>query len=306
MISVIVRAKEYVKQASETEKSVLYYILSAPKEASKLSIHALSKKVFASPSTIARLCRKIGFKDYREYQRALVCELAVKEDVVIETDLEIGAEDNLETIMGKTVFRSISSLEDTKNLIDIEAVKQCVKLMVGADSIDFFGVGASLLVARDAYLKFVRVKKHCQISDDFDVQLVLTRTMQENDVAILVSYSGQTAQIVECARRLKERRVPIIAITCFIESELSKLADYNLYVSATEYAFTSGKFTSRLSQLLVVDIIYLAYLQATYQTSQDALLATHIEKRRNGVTTDEQTESRSSYDGDAKSKYDAT
>ncbi len=287
MKSVIVRAKEYVRQASSTEKSVLQFILDAPQEASRLSIHALSREVFASPSTIARLCRKMGFKDYREYQRALACELAVKEDVVIETDLEIGTEDKLEMIIGKSVSRSIASLEDTKNLIDIDAVKQCVKLMVKADSLVFFGVGASLLVARDAHLKFIRVKKHCQVSDDFDVQLVMTKTMQENDVAILISYSGQTAQIVECARQLKERQVPIIAITCFVESELSKLANYNLYVSATEYAFTSGKFTSRLSQLLVVDILYLAYLQATYKTSQDALIATHIEKRRNGVTTDE-------------------
>lgn len=40
-----------------------------------MGTHELARVVFASPSTIGRLCRKIGFDDYREYQRALACEL---------------------------------------------------------------------------------------------------------------------------------------------------------------------------------------------------------------------------------------
>ncbi len=286
MKSVIVRAKEFLKQASETEKGIIRFILANPEKASHISTHELARQVFASPSTIGRLCRKLGFKDYREYQRALVSELTLLAEPVLETDFEIGPRDSVEAIIGKTLSRVNTSLEDTRSLIDSQTVENCVKRMVLADQIAFFGVGASLLVAKDAFLKFLRVKKHCQISDDFDVQLVMAKTMGPLDLAVLVSYSGKTRAIVECARQLKENQVPIIAITCFRESELSKLAEYNLYVSATEYAITSGKFTSRMAQLMVVDILYLSYLQATYATSQDALMATHIEKGEKGETED--------------------
>lgn len=282
MKSVIVRAKEYMKQASETERSIIRFILANPEEAARMGTHELARAVFASPSTIGRLCRKMGFRDYREYQRALVSELAVRSWTPIEADFEIGPEDSVSTIVGKMISRSNASFEDTRSLIDPAAVDRCVRLLISAESIGFFGVGASLLVAKDAFLKFIRVKKHCQVSEDFDVQLVLAKTMHERDVAVLISYSGETRATVECARQLRANHVPMIAITCFVESELSRLADHNLYVSATEYAFTSGKFTSRLSQLLVIDILYVAYLQATYPTSRDALLETHLDKREKG------------------------
>ena len=207
--------------------------------------------------------------------------------------------DSIETIISKTVSRSNASLEDTQSLIDSRVVEQCVGLMARADSMTFFGVGASLLVAKDAFFKFIRVKKHCQISDDFDLQLVMAKTMTPSDVAVLISYSGKTKATVDCAKQLKANGVPVIAITCFVESELSKLADYNLYVSATEYEFTSGKFTSRLSQLLVIDILYLAYIQATYSTSQTALIATHIDKRDKGEAEDGEAEFECIDDGDA-------
>ena len=153
MKSVIVRAKEYLKQASETEKGIIRFILSDPERASHMGTHELARVVFASPSTIGRLCRKIGFDDYREYQRALACELALREGVVIESDFEIGEQDSIETIISKTVSRSNASLEDTQSLIDSRVVEQCVGLMARADSMTFFGVGASLLVAKDAFFK---------------------------------------------------------------------------------------------------------------------------------------------------------
>ncbi|MDL2293899.1 MurR/RpiR family transcriptional regulator [Ruminococcaceae bacterium OttesenSCG-928-D13] len=282
MNSVIVRAREYLNHASETEKGILRFILENPERASRMGTHALAKAVFASPSTIARLCRKMGFENYKDYQRALVAEVAVKSNLVIDQDFEIRPEDSLDTMIGKTVLRSTMSLEDTRNLIETDVVERCVQLLVKAESISFFGVGASLVVGRDAFLKFIRLKKHCQVCDDFDAQLVLAKKLQKNDAAIIISYSGRTQNVVECARALKASGVPTIAITCFVESPLSKMCDYNLFVSATEYSSTAGKLTSRLSQLLVIDIIYLAYIQATYAASQNALKATYIEKDNEG------------------------
>lgn len=286
MKSVVVRAREYLDRASETEKTIIRFILENPETASHMSIHSLAKEVFSSPSSISRLCRKIGFENYKSYQRALIAETAVKNEVVINEDFKILPEDNLDTIISKTVMRSNASLEDTGSLIDSDVVEKCVQMMVNAESITFFGAGASLIVGEDAFLKFIRVKKHCQVCNDFDAQLVIAKKLDKNDVAIIISYSGQTKSVVECAIALRAGGVPIIAITCFLESPLSKLSDHCLFVSATEYSSTAGKLTSRLSQLLIIDILYLAYIQATYATSQGALMATHITKANEGECTD--------------------
>lgn len=286
MRSVILREKEYLRQASPAEKEILHFTLASPERVAHMSIHELSREVFASPSTIGRLCKKLGFNNYREWQRALNCELAVKQTAFLESNFEIYPNDTVEEIMQKSVSRSSATLEDTESLLDPHTIEQCVTQMVQASSIGFFGTGASLLVAKDAYLKFLRLQKHCLIAEDYDVQRVLAKTLRSTDAAVLVSYSGRTQAMVDCARILKENKVPIIAITSFMESELSRLADYNLYVSATEYSFTSGKFTSRLSQLMVVDILYLAYIRATYADSSNALMETHLEKNEYRMDAD--------------------
>lgn len=290
MRSVIVRAREYLDQASETEKGIIRFILEQPEAASRMGIHELTKSVFASASTIARLCRKMGFENYKDYQRELVAEVAVKNEATFEQSVDIKPDDSIETIVRKTTLRSTMSLEDTRSLIDPKVVEECVQLLVSANSIAFFGVGASQMVGKDAFLKFIRVKNYCQVCEDFDAQLVLARRLQKNDVAVLISYSGRTKTTVDCAKALKANGVPTISITCFVESPLSKLCTYNLFVSATEYSSTAGKLTSRLSQLLVIDILYLTYVETTYASSREALRETHIAKDDKGATIHDRTE----------------
>ena len=74
---------------------------------------------------------------------------------------------------------------------------------------------------------------------------------------------------------LRDNSVPVIAITGFAESPLTRLADYTLYVSATEYQFKSGKLASRISQLAIIDVLYLAYIQRKYDEIADALQNTY-------------------------------
>lgn len=278
MDSVIVRFREHLLSASNTEREVITYVLNHPQEAVKINIHELASRTFVSSSTITRLCKKTGFVNYKEYQRKLACELALKKEQNRTNDFEIHQEDSLETLLQKSFDRSISALEDTRTLLDIRALKDSVELLTKTESITFFGSGASLLVGKDAYLKFSRIKKPCQVCEDQDIQTVLARNMTKNQLAVLISYSGRTRHIVQIAEHLRENSVPSISITGFAESPLTRLVDHNLYVSAAESHFTSGKLASRISQLAVIDTLYLAYIQRTYEISADVLHDTYLSK----------------------------
>ncbi len=284
MKSVIVKFREYQSQASSTEKGIIKYLLEHPEEAVQMSIRQLSKEVFASPSTITRLCRKAGFQNYKDFQKCLLYENAIRKESINELNCEIQRDDSCEKLIDKIIYKSIVSLEDTKSLIDVEALDKSVLLLLQAGKIVFFGVGASHLVAKDAYLKFLRLNKMCMVSEDFHVQLVLAKNMTKKDVAVLISYSGMTREIIDCAKILKASGVPFIAITCFHESLLSKLADYCLYVTATEFEFQTGKLASRLSQLVVIDMLYVAYVQKNYNECMGALRNTYIRKTEEKFT----------------------
>ena len=73
-----------------------------------------------------------------------------------------------------------------------------------------------------------------------DAQLLQARNIRGCDLALIVSYSGLTEEMIVCAREARLREAPVITISRFEQSPLVRLADYNLSVAATELIFRSG------------------------------------------------------------------
>ena len=155
----------------------------------------------------------------------------------------------------------------------------CVAMMSRAETINLFGMGSSLLSARDLYYKLIRANVRCNINDDWHVQLVYATNMGEGDLAIAFSYSGLTHEVIECSRRAKKRGAQLIAITrAGHDSEFVRLADQTLYVASTESIFRSSASASRISQLDIVDILFMAYVNKNYERCSEWFERNYIER----------------------------
>lgn len=280
MKSVLVRLSEYQVQMTSAESEVVRYILHSPERAVECSVHKLAEQTFSSSATIVRMCHHLGFEGYKEMRRVLQYELAIRKQTEQEKRDEVSREDSLEEMVDKITYKNIVSLEQTKNLVDLPVLQKCVDLLCSARVIYLFGLGSSLCVARDAYLKFLRLGKPCVLNDDWHSQLLQSRNMMPEDVGVFISYSGQTVELIECAKAVKQCGAKIILITRFAASALSELADYNLYVAANESLFRNGAMSSRISQLNMIDVLYTAFANADYERSLIRLQTTHIEKPR--------------------------
>ena len=166
MQSVLIRLKGYASRINEAEKGVADLVLKSPELVVNMTIHQLAASSFTSASTIIRFCRKLGFAGYKDFRKALLYEVSARKEVNDEQARKIEREDSLETIVRKVTYRNIVSLDNTNKLLNMEVLGQCIELIDKAQNIIFFGMGASLLVAKDACLKFVRVNKPCQFGDD--------------------------------------------------------------------------------------------------------------------------------------------
>ena len=153
MKSVLILIEQYLPNASIAEQGVLKYILSNPKEASHYSINYLAKVSYSSASTIARLCRKLGFEGYRYLQTSLLCELVQRKERKGNTQT-LDSTNHLEEIITNITQHSILSLENSMHLLDLSVVQKCVTAICNCSRILLFGISASHLVAQDAYLKF--------------------------------------------------------------------------------------------------------------------------------------------------------
>lgn len=274
----LLRLQDYLAKASAAEKNGVTIILNHPNMVIGKSVQEFADLAYASPSTIIRLCRKLGCEGYRDFQHALIYENALFKDSRNISVQEIVPTSSTEDIIRKVTQKNIESIETSRKLIEPKIIDTCVKMIEESRIIQLFGLGSSLLVARDLYLKLIRVEKPCNICDDWHAQLLAARTMKKEDLAIVISYSGLTSEMLACARAAKACGARIVAITRAADSKLADEADCVLSVAATELILRSGAMSSRISQLNIVDILYVAYVNRHYESCMRSFPKTHIQK----------------------------
>ena len=256
MKNILLRLRELKDDMSSTIACIAQYISENPEEASRMTARQLANATFASPSSVVRFCRAAGFEGYKEFRQQLMIELVTLKNDDTTENTAIPANASMEDIIRRVTRRNVQCLTNTQYLLDENTLSKCVDLIESAKKILLFGIGASLCVARDAYLKFLRVNKFCISNDDWHSQLLQAKNSGPDDLAIIFSYSGQTVEMIECVKELKQNGTTVIAVTRLASSPIEKLADYVLNIAAIEPVFRSGAASSRLAQLDVLDILY--------------------------------------------------
>lgn len=278
MKSILICMREIFETASATERNIIQYILDDPEQVIHLSIHELATQTYSSSATILRLCRKLGINGYKEFRLMMSSELAFRKKNTEQAKKQITQMNSLDEITKQVTYRNIASLEDSLPLIDMDTLEKAVNLICSCTSVVFYGIGSSLYVAKDAYLKLLRLDKPCSVNEDWHTQLVQARNMKADQLGIVISYSGQTTEMIECIKAMLENHTPVISITRYGISPVAQMSTYNFYVAPNESLFRSGAMSSRISQLNVIDILYTAYASHFYEDAVLRLSKTHIQK----------------------------
>lgn len=283
---ILMRVHELRQGTSAAMRSIADAIERNPKTVAASSIRDLAQASHTSASTIVRFCRQLGCVGYKEFQRELVYELASIEgnDGLALDGISRG--DVTERILRKVLSSDVRSIEATERLLDPDVLDECARALIDCRVVLLFGVGASLLVARDLELKLSRVDKECHCDDDLHTQLLRARNAHADDACVVFSYSGVTPEMLECARLARKRGARIIAVTRAVGSELADEADWTLGVASTEPLLRSGAMGSRMSQLLVVDALYAVYVTKDYDRSTKTMLRNYDDKTSERKTAD--------------------
>ena len=132
MKSVLIRAKQYLPTASGAEQGALRYLLEHSEEIPQLSVKELSQRSFSSAATIVRLCKKLGFEGYRDLQKQLLFEIAVRTQEQTKGNARVTA-GSTSDIVYKITYRNIASLEETVKLVEPQVLEQAVDMICRAD-----------------------------------------------------------------------------------------------------------------------------------------------------------------------------
>lgn len=249
-----------------SERKVARYVSQNLDNMVGLSVEELAGRSGSSQAAVVRFCKKLGYKGYRDFSIQLASELAVAQRVNVHRAgvSDILAGEKAGNVIRKVCHHNIQAIEDTFSLVEPEQVELAADKLFHAQRVDLYAIAASNLVAQDAQQKLMRINKRVTAYSDPHLQLSSASTLTPSDVAIALSWSGETREVLEAAELARRNGAFIIAITRFGKVSLEALADVHFGLSAPEMAIRSGAMSSRIAQMTMIDILFTCVVSRHY------------------------------------------
>ena len=268
---------QYIRQNyesfTEREKRIADSLLNDNNDIIEMSAKEIGDATNTSAPTVVRFSKKLGFSSLNEMKIKLSISLSnsknKEEFEYLDRDLSTksiisGVKQSIHTIIDETV-----------NLISECELDNAIDLLSKAKNIYVFSVGVSNLVGLDLYYKMSRINKRCIAHSDTHLQITSSALMEEGDVAVAISYSGDTKEVILCAENAKKNNIPLIVITkASINNSLEEYSDVTLHVPFVEKSLREGAMTSRISQLAIIDMLFLGIARSNIKDVEEKLLVT--------------------------------
>ncbi|HJC79602.1 MurR/RpiR family transcriptional regulator [[Ruminococcus] torques] len=258
-----------------SEKLAADYILDHIEQIPDLSIDRLADNAGVSQPTVLRMLKSLGFSGYRDFCYQLVGELAKKEKVPEEGKVPmygytLDRSLPLEEIPFNMTATTQKMLEETLKNFSGKIYRKTVEAMKNARLIDIYGVENSEATALDLLTKLLYLGLPCRHFSDCYHQQIAAGSLTPEDVAVGISYSGESKDTVDALRAAKKAGACTVAITNFKYATIGRYADILICTSQEQLMYGDAIF-SRSCQILIVDMIYMGIILSDYEKYTEKL-----------------------------------
>ena len=268
---------------STTEKRIADFILKNADELPGLTISEVAQACDTSKSMVVQLCKTAGFKGYKDLCSQLLVRKALNEqrgeDPEVYEDVLPGATSG--QIAQAIIRQEVISLQATLDLVDPAALDKAVEIIRHADRILLLGVGGSAMAAMDMHNKLSRIGLNSRFNQDVHCQLLETSGLTDQSVALVISFSGKTKDLIEACELSREMGAKVISITRPGRNPIADISDVNLPAASDEGLRRVTTMSSRISTMSMVDVLF-ACLASTMseQIKRQVQRNTEIANRR--------------------------
>ncbi|MFA5481041.1 MAG: MurR/RpiR family transcriptional regulator [Bacilli bacterium] len=264
MNNCIIRINESIDSFSKQELKIANYVLKHQSAVSQMTISELAKKSKSSTATIVRFANVLGFKGFRDFIKSFyhdVVSNTLNEENIYEIDSRNPNELSIEQTINVITRLNIEGLTNTIKIIDPKCVEKAVEAIQNAKRVAIYALSGSIVVADDAVFKFERLGIDCRIYHTAHSQILSATILEPTDVAIVISYSGETQDIIKIAEIANSRKAITIGITRYGDNSLSKACAINIHHSSLGKGLRSYSTRSRVVQHNIIDILFVALAQ---------------------------------------------
>ena len=235
----------------KSDRKVADVILGDPNRILSSTVSELSEMAKVSQPTVMRFCVAVGCNGFQDFKLRLAQSLALgtpaTHSILLSTDSPTA-------ILEKIFDYTITSLDWARHHLNKQSLAEAIDVLQSARQIEFFGFGASGIVARDAQQKFPLFGVPCGAQEDSHQQFMIASMMRVGDVAVVISNTGMTRSVIEVARTAREVGAKVIAITGS-DSPLVAHCDIALVVETLDNTNIYTPTISRIAALAVIDVL---------------------------------------------------
>lgn len=261
---------EQLKNISPSEKLIADYLLDKKEEIKNLSTRDIARETFTSSSTVVRFAQKLNYNGFNDLKEDYLNELNYISTHFIDIDpnYPFNSNDNIMTIAGKMSSLFIETINDSLSLIEHDSLQKATYLLKNTNRIFLYSISTSALLAEIFKQKMTRINKEVVSELLVGEYGFHSNLIKENDCALFISYTGQSPNVIQYAKKLKEKKIPIIVISSLGDNELKQYADIVLHLSTREKQYSKiSSFTSEYSTLYVLDLLYACYFSLDYDNN---------------------------------------
>ena len=258
---------------TKTEKKVAEYVLDHFDDVLQCNVADLAAGAGVSDATIVRFCRSVGYRGFLDFKLNVARDLIPVER---QLDPHIAKGDDCRTICTKIFNTEINVLTGTLDNLDFDLVETVAKRIAGCRNLLIFGTGGSQMVANDAMHKFLKVGIRSYVYSDSDIQKMSSALAGDEDVALCISFSGNSLNMISCMRNCRANGAYAVGIISQAKSQLvrQKYLDAVLYSSYDPTIFQSESVSTRIAQLAIIDAIVSNVAFLDYEKSLYAITKT--------------------------------
>lgn len=245
------KIRSVLPSLASSELRVANRVLQSPNDVIRLSMAELAQDCGVSDTTVLRFCRNAGFQGYTDMKISLAQDLAKPMQIIHDA---IAEDDDIEAIARKIFRSNIQALQDTLEVMDMNALARALDMLEKASRVFLFGVGTSAPIVNDLYNKLFRLGMNVKAVTDSYLQLMEAALLQPGNVALGISQSGSSTDPVLTMQQAKRNGAGTICITGNARSPITQYADITLL--SVSHETRAETIVSRIAQSSIIDVLY--------------------------------------------------
>lgn len=248
---------------TQVERGIADFFLQN-REEMDFSAKNMAKVLFTSEATLSRFAQKCGFDGYRQFI------YRYREGLQNEKDnpVEVGTRHILKTYQ--------ELLNKSYSLLDEKQIKRVSRLIAEKRKVFIYGKGSSGIAAQEFKMRLMRLGIDIESITDSHVMTMSSAVLKEDTLAIGITVSGKTNEVVRVVKTAKSKGASTAIISSVHLRKWDAFCDEVLPVPTKEKLDLGKLISPQFPVLILCDILYanvLGYDRKDKEALHDLTLA---------------------------------